>query len=279
MAETTPLGATFEAFDAARGDRMDGVWAFAVSWSLLMRDVDADRVRDGLEEALALVRDTRESPEDLYGTAPEHADALYDRWLAEGTLVLADSARTSWPDAIRLGLGLSAAYAVALGVVTWVRGDLAGTSSLVRVLLISLAFGLGSALLHGLWSRRHGLHAPGIDAPADRAWSLELTEILRTRYAMSGARVRGIVAEANAHALESGRSVEEEFGTPTAYAARFAPDVRRRSRLTIAFLAVLAGSVVVQMVDGAEWTQVVMVTGFAWLGWSEARRFRALPPG
>lgn len=279
MAETTPLSRTFEAFDSARGDQMDGAWAFTVSWSLLMRGVDADQVREGLEEALALVRETQESPQDLYGTAREHADALHDRWLAEGRLVLTDTDRTSWPDALGLGLGLSAAYAVLLTVVTWARGDLTDPASVVRVLLLSLAIGLGSALLLGLWSRRHRLHRPGADAPADLAWSSELAEILRTRYAMSGPRVRGIVAEAGAHALESGRTVEDEFGTPTAYAARFAPDLRRRSRVRSTFYAVLACCAGILFVDEPRWTPAVLVVGFAWMGWSEARRARSHPAG
>ena len=63
-----------------------------------------------------------------------------------------------------------------------------------------------------------------------------------------------------------------------------------RRRQAVAFRADFEGAVpapderywrgpVYEAYDGAEWTQVVMVTGFAWLGWSEAHRFRALPPG
>ena len=107
--------------------------------------------------------------------------------------------------------GSSLGACVLLGVVTWVRGDLTGTESAVRVVLIALTIGLGSSVAHGLWTRRHHRRAPGIDAlGTDRAWSLELTEILRSRYAMSGARVRRIVADAQAHARETGRPVEVE---------------------------------------------------------------------
>ena len=153
-----------------------------------------------------LVRATGESPQQLFGSASEHADALQDQWVAEGRLVLADS-RDRWPEVVRFGLGMSVAYAVLLGVVTWVRGDLTGTGSAVQVVLIALTIGMGSSVVHGLWTRRHHRRAPGIDAlGTDRAWSLELTEILRSRYAMSGARVRRIVADADAHARETGRS-------------------------------------------------------------------------
>ncbi len=241
MAEAKePLTSTYDAFGAARGVEADEGWAFALSWHLMMSDVDVDQVREGLEEALDVVRATGESPEQLFGSASEHADALQDQWIAEGRLVLADN-RDGWPEVVRLGIGMSVAYAVLLGVVTWVRGDLTGTGAAVRVVLIALAIGMGGSFAHGLWTRRHHRRAPSIDAPGtNRAWTLELTEILRTRYAMSGPRARRIVAEAQAHALETGRPVEAEFGTPTAYAARFAPDLRRRSRLTTAFYAVVA---------------------------------------
>lgn len=274
MAETTPLGETIEAFDDARGDRTDGVWAFAVTWSLLMRDVDADQVRDGLEEALALVRETQESPEDLFGTSSQHADALWARWHADGRLVLTGPVTQSWPEVIRLGLGMSAAFALLLSLGLLVQGDLGDAWPGWRILLVSLAVGIGAALGNALWDRRHRRGAPAPGAPEDVHWSLELTEILRTRYSLSGSRVRDIVAEAHAHAAETGRPVVDEFGTPTAYAARFAPDLRRRSRLTIAFFALLAGSVVVQMVGGVQWTHLAMIAGFTWLCWSEVRRLR-----
>ena len=277
MAEARePLTSTYDAFGAARGVEADEGWAFAVSWSLMMADVDVDQVREGLEEALDLVRATGESPQQLFGSASEHADALQDLWVAEGRLVLADR-RDRWPELVRFGLGMSVAYAVLLGVVTWVRGDLTGTGSAVRVVLIALTIGMGSSLLHGLWTRRHHRRAPGIDAlGTDRAWSLELTEILRTRYAMSGPRARRIVAEAHAHALETGSPVEEEFGTPTSYAARFAPDLRRRSRLTTALYAVLAACAGLLLVDDLSWTWAVVVAIFAWMAWSEHRTHRRL---
>ncbi len=226
MAEaTTSLAATIEAFDDARGDSMDGVWAYGVSWALMMRDVDARLVAQGLGEALEVVRDTGEAPGDLFGSPREHADELYERWVAESRLVLADSTR-----------------------------------------LMGLA----------VWSRRHRppRRTAAPDAPAEVRWSVELTEILRTRYAMSAARVRDLVAEAHLHAAESGTTVQEEFGTPEEYAARFAPDRARRSRLT---LAVLAGLLVLSgafLVDGFSWTNAAMTGLLSCLLASEYRTYR-----
>ena len=79
-----------------------------------MDDVDADQVREGLEEALDVIRTTAGVAAAAVRAASEHADALDDRWVAEGRLVLADD-RDRWPELVRLGLGMSVAYAVLLG--------------------------------------------------------------------------------------------------------------------------------------------------------------------
>lgn len=275
MAEATPLSTTIDAFCSARGEEMDGVWAFSVSWSLMTRDVDPDLVRDGLEQALAVVRTSGESPTALFGDPSEHAAALYDEWLSEGRLTLTAPIRTTWPEGVRLGLGLSTAYVLLFALVQLVRGDLDAASG-ARILLISLVIGMGSGLGLAAWSRRHRRIAPSADLPADLRWSVELTEILRTDYSLSGSRVRDIVAEATVHAAESGRSMPDEFGTPREYAARFAPDLARRSRWRFAaFVAtgLLAGAL---FVDELSWS-----TGLAaaiWGIWAvrELRTARSL---
>lgn len=270
----TPLQATIDAFDEARGDALDGVWARSVSWTLLMRDVEADLVRDGLAEALEVVRQTRESPQELFGPACDHADALYGQWLSEGRLVLTAD-ETTWRQAVLTGLVMSAVVAVGLLVLLALRGE-ATTALLPRLSAIAIVVGLGSALGSAVWQRRHRPRDLPIDAPTDVRWSLELTEVLRTRYAMSGPRVRDIVAEAGAHALESGASVEAEFGTPEEYAARFAPDLARRSRLTAAFLGSLALLNVVLLLDGLHWSNVGLLLGFGLLAVLEHRKARGL---
>ncbi|WP_374453971.1 hypothetical protein [Nocardioides sp.] len=279
MAEqTTPLAATIDAFDSVRGDDMDGVWAFGVSWSLMMRDVDPDLIRDGLEQALAVVRTSGESPSALFGDASQHAAALYDEWSSEGRLTLIALTRTTWPEALRLGTVLSAAYAVLFAVVQLVRGDLDASSG-ARILLISLVIGMGSGLGLAVWSRRHRRSAPPADLPADLRWSAELTEILRTDYSLSGSRVRDIVAEASAHVAESGRSMSDEFGTPREYAARFAPDLARRSLFTAAFLGALSLLNVIPLVDEPHWSNVGLLLGFGWLAVAEHRKYRHLRAG
>jgi len=269
MAEQRPLPTTFEAFDRARGEELDGVWAFGLSWSLMRRDVEVTLVDEGLREALAVVRETQESPKDLFGAPHEHADVLYERWRSEGRLVL-DDGRTGWRDAIATGLVLSALWATALVVLLGSRGEM-GTWTLARAVAISLVVGVGSAVGHALWSRRHLRPAPGPDVPDDARWSMELTQILRSRYAMSGERVRDIVAEAHAHAQEADRPVRDEFGTPEEYAARFAPDLRRRSRWRTAALAALAVIGGLLFLDGFRWTTAAMTALFVWWAVHEHR--------
>src|SRR6476620_7283421 len=99
MAETeTPLATLFRAFGRARREELDSTWAYDVSWRLLRQDVDPAQVHEGLEEALALVQESQESPEALFGTAEEHADALYAQWVGEGRLHLWDAATMTWAE-------------------------------------------------------------------------------------------------------------------------------------------------------------------------------------
>ncbi|CUR58575.1 membrane hypothetical protein [metagenome] len=270
MAEqTTPLAAMLDAFDSARGEEMDGVWAFSASWALLMRDVDVALVVEGLRDALDVVRETQESPAELFGTGREHADALYEQWLAEGRLVLDDGV-TTWRDAVVVGLWMSVLFAAALVVLLVVR-DQAGTDELLRAGAISLVVGLGASFGQAAWSRRHRGSTLGADVLADARWSIELTEILRSRYAMSGRRVRTIIAEAQHHVAESGRTVEEEFGTPREYAARFAPDLARRARWMSGAFAALAILAAIQLVDGFDWTATAMTAICCWWAVREHR--------
>ncbi len=268
------LVSTFDAFGAARGEDSDEVWAFAVSWRLLTQEVDVDQVRDGLEKALSVVRETQESPHDLFGPAGDHADALYDQWLSEGRLRLAANA-TTWRQAVTIGLVTSAAYATVFSVILVLRDGATG-ALLVRFSAISLLVGLGSLVGYAAWQRRHRTRRLAVDAPADVRWSVRTTEILRTRYSLSGSRVRDIVAEANSHAAEAGRSVPEEFGTPEEYAARFAPDLARRSLLTAAFLGLLGLVAVVLLLDEPHWSNAGLLVVVGSLAASEYRKARAL---
>lgn len=147
------LASTYDAFAVARGEDLDSAWAFAVSWKLMMNDVAVGQVRAGLEEALAVVRETQEDPEVLFGPPHEHATELYRRWTSEGRLELTNGvgipvARSVPASSLRAG----AWFAVVLFAVSVVGGrDL-------TVGFVALPPGLGLATIGGLalweWASR-----------------------------------------------------------------------------------------------------------------------------
>lgn len=335
MAEaTTPLAETIEEFEHARGDGMDGAWAHAVSWALMRRDVEPDLVSHGLQEALEVVRQTQEPPEDLFGTPDEHADALYEQWQSEGRLRLWEASRITWREVPSSGFAWSALIALVFMVLLLVDGETTTTWTLGRILLTA-ALGLGTAAAAAVWDtmvRRRGTAiaitgtgvtvlamaavtvginkwseehpfatastwwflavagtcallsttwrrwldsrpTPGLHPVVEaQEWSRQLAAILRGRLSMSDARVSAILAETQAHATEAGRSVQDEFGTPEEYAARFGPDLARRSRLTVVFYVLLSGLNIRPMLDEVTWVNVVLAVGFACLAVVELRR-------
>ncbi len=334
MAEAkTPLAAIRDQFDRARGQQADGVWASAVSWRLMMRDVEPAQVREGLREALALVQRTHESPEDLFGTPEEHADALYDRWVEEGRLHLWDASSMTWPEVPAWGLGLAAFWTVAfmvvllldgrttltwtigyilipvgigvLKAVTWATWDtllrrrgtaaaVLGSVSVVASSALAIAsvnewskaypFGTAStwsyvpiavacallAVAAGRWADARPAPPSGI-ADVD-AWSRQVAAILRGRYSLADARVRTIIGEAHAHAADAGRTVEEEFGAPEDYAARFVPDRARQRRLEAAAWGLVAVLQAPWLVDDFGWFRAVVVALCLLIAWRTLRR-------
>ncbi|CAM3842021.1 hypothetical protein [Nocardioides zeicaulis] len=147
--DTGSLGPMHEAFDDARGEPGDGLWSWAVAWRLLRQSVEPDLVREGLQEALDLVRETQESPADLFGTPEEHSDALYERWVEEGRLRLWDASHTTWGEVPSFGLGTSAVVSVGFLVVLLLRGETTPTWS-VGMVLLPVGLGLVIALVSAL---------------------------------------------------------------------------------------------------------------------------------
>lgn len=336
MAEPTePLTSTYDAFGAARGDRADESWAYAVSWRLLSKDVDVDLVREGLEEARVLVLETQESPAGLFGPPADHAEELYGRWVEEGRLRLAGRGAIAWRDVPSSGLAWSAFFCVAFAVIMAAQGDSPLTWTL-GVVLIPLSLGLGTvaalalygtvlerrgtligvisattcvaamaAVVAGLneWSQGHPFGTdtvwwyvpaavgcallatswrrwtatwPATVPPVAQHtddWSARLAALLRARHSLSDARVATILAEARGHAAASGRSVQEEFGAPEEYAARFRPDLARRSRLLAWFYVLLSTMNVIAIVDGPTWYNVGAAFLLAWMAWTERRTY------
>jgi hypothetical protein len=150
MAEATPLATTIDAFDRARGDDMDGVWAHSVAWRLLRRDVEPGQVDEGLTEALALVRETQEAPADLFGSSEEHADALYDHWVDDGRLHLWDASSMAWREVPSWGLGMGAFWCIGFMVAFLADGETSRTWTLGMV-VIPVGIGWAKAAALAAW--------------------------------------------------------------------------------------------------------------------------------
>jgi hypothetical protein len=134
------------------------------------------------------------------------------------------------------------------------------------------------ALLSTAWRRWTDTWPPVASPAAVDAdeWSRQLAALLRERYWLSDTRVRSIVAEAQAHAAEAGRSLHEEFGRPEEYAAGFVPDLARRSRLTLTFYLTVVALNLFGVLIGWSWQSLVVAAGFTWLAWREYQRYRRL---
>lgn len=340
MTEQTTLAEMIDSFEHARGDYADTAWARAVSMSLLLRHVDEQQVREGVQDALAVVRETQEPAEDLFGSPREHADHLYARWLEDGRLHLSSAADLSWRAVPSSGLAWSAFFAVLFPVVQLFRGETTMTWTLGAVLIVvamgivlaaaataketvtkrhgfvaglvgagaTVALSAAALALANEWLRQHRLGTAGtwwflviaaacalgstawrrlvVDADAARSasasaappmdadeWSRELAAILRVRHSKSDAQVSTILAEAHAHAAASGRTVPEEFGTPEEYAARFGPDLLRRSRLKIAFYLFIAALWLVQPAWGFSWLNLAGAACWLLIALREYRRY------
>lgn len=149
MAET-PLSTTIEGFEQARGEYEDGMWAHGVAWRLMRRDVEPIQVCEGLEEALEVVRDTQEPPEELFGPPGDHADSLYDRWVEEGRLHLWDAGRTTWPEVPSSGLAWSAFLSLGFLVAFLLDGESSRTWTLGMIVL-PVGMGLAVAAMAAAW--------------------------------------------------------------------------------------------------------------------------------
>ena len=335
MAEArTPLATIHDEFGRARGEHRDSAWAYGVSWRLMRRDVEPDQVGEVLKEALALVQETQESPEVLFGTPDEHADALYDRWVEEGRLHLWDASRMTWAQVPSWGLGLAAFLSLGLMVAFLANGETSRTWTL-GMIAIPVGIGFGVAATWAAWDsllRSRGTAAAAVGAGGTLAsasivtamlnewskahplghastwsylwvaavcamaavtwsrwrrprsapeptgitdvdeWSRELAAILRGRHGLGDARVRTIVGDTHAHAADAGRSVQEEFGTPEDYAARFEPDRARKRRIEAACWLAIGVAQGLWLLDDFGWLRATVAVACLGVAWQNYRR-------
>lgn len=122
---------------------------------------------------------------------------------------------------------------------------------------------------------------PADAAPrAESEWSAALGAALRERGDMTDARVREIVAEAQAHARDAGASPEVEFGAPRTYADRFrgsgAVSGRRSAWFSTGLVLLVLVYNIATVLDGdpSIWGIVwlLLVMAFSAAQWRAARR-------
>jgi hypothetical protein len=152
-----------------------------VSWILMMRDVEVSQVREGLEEALVVVRESQESPTDLFGLPEDFADELHRRWSSEGELRLSQggpipNARSIPASSLRAGGWI----ALVMFVLTLFDAD----GLTIGILLVPVALGFGSVGGIALWewaSRRWATPvATGVMATAVLAFAAGFAALLTT---------------------------------------------------------------------------------------------------
>ncbi|GGF43572.1 hypothetical protein GCM10010922_18850 [Microbacterium sorbitolivorans] len=189
----------------------------------------------------------------LLGAATVGAHALFTR-LRERRSQLAAVAGTA---ALLLAVGGT------LTAVAWLSNGISlgiatGWWHLAAALVLGI---LAFAALQFLPAPRRRVAAGPRD---DDAWLKELGASLRTRGDITDHRANEIVEEAREHAADSGGSLGDEFGTPRAYAARFAKNpvvpARRRAIFSAALATVALVVLAIDLSDGGDFPYAT----FAW---------------
>lgn len=183
--------------------------------------------------------------------------------------------------AIALCGGIATTGILAIVLLFWVgHAHVTTTTGPWALGLLALGCVLATRILDTLVPRRPTRKHP--EPRDDDEWLTVLAGVLRLRAEMSEGRIRTIAAEARAHAVETGSTLQEEFGRPEDYASTFAPDRVNRSRRMVwvySALAVLAA--IGAMPPDVDWWYVgftLMWIAFAAHEWSLVRQ-ATRPPG
>ncbi|MFT3942740.1 MAG: hypothetical protein QM705_02790 [Ancrocorticia sp.] len=100
-------------------------------------------------------------------------------------------------------------------------------SSAFWMLAVATLYGLAATVVGRIWPADVVVDP---DVTSDDEWLTLLKTHLRAREDRSETSIRTIAQEAARHAAESGHSLQQEFGSPASYAARFAPDMAAHNR-------------------------------------------------
>lgn len=111
------------AFGLARGVKADQDWAELVIGRMYLENINHTLVHAELTQVLALVRDSGESPQDLFGDPFDYVDAQIQQWRTEGAPVLPVEPPTSWRDVPVLAASIATFTIAMFGVLELFSGN------------------------------------------------------------------------------------------------------------------------------------------------------------
>lgn len=164
---------------------------------------------------------------------------------------------------IGFSAAVAAGFALSEGLLLW-RG------SGFWLLAIAAGYLMLATVTHWIWPVPEP-RAPAEQVSGDLEWKRHLAAALRERGDITETRLRTIVADAERHSAQAHRSLPEEFGSPTSYAARFAPDAVVRARRaawgwTVLTAAPVAVFVLYGLDDGWHWQARFLALGLWFIG-------------
>lgn len=146
------MTAVLTAYRDARGEEQDERWAQEAAVALALEGVGGGAVRRELEEALGLVRDSGEGPDQLYGDAREWARTRLREAPEEGRVLVDETPDTSWRDAVVVGCVVAVVLTLALMVMVLLK-DGWSTGYAWGWVLFPLASGVMCTLSLAVWER------------------------------------------------------------------------------------------------------------------------------
>jgi len=201
--------------------------------------------------------------------------------------LLMTTALTVWEKTLShrpLGVAVAAGGTVMVGgslllalLIGWIREHPVAEGGAWQLVLLVLACAVAGQVLDRLLPAEKS--APWRAPRDDDEWLGVLAGVLRLRADMPEPRVSTIVAEARAHALEAGSTLQAEFGRPEDYAAQFPRDAKNRTRRKAWFFSALAAiAAFTALPPDGSWSAALLALGWAALAaweWRQVRRSSA----
>ncbi|MBG6226581.1 hypothetical protein IWX63_003180 [Arthrobacter sp. CAN_A2] len=126
------------AFEHARGERADKDWAELVIGRLSIENINTSLVRAELTRAVTLVRDSGESPPDLFGEPFDYVRAQIEQWRNDGAPLLPVEPATRWRDVPVLAATVATVIVAMIGILELISGNWTTSYTLGKLLAPSL---------------------------------------------------------------------------------------------------------------------------------------------